>query len=442
MSDPQRTRFLDGLLVTAAHLEHPQATAEQAADDLRRTAGTGAVAYGLRIEVGADATVSLSPGLAVTSGGRPLRVEEGAALTVPDGAGPFSVVLRATNHDDPAARMGDQPTIVYLDTAVEVLPGDPPDDADTLTVAVLTRDDGGVSPGYDGVHYLTPAEHGHTGEHFQDAAGTWRYDGPLVASATDPGPEGPAGPAGPAGPPGEPGTVGETGPPGPAGEPGDPGEPGPSGPQGEPGPRGETGAAGANGEPGTQGAPGAPGASGTQGEPGPPGEAGPRGERGPQGVQGPPGEGGRLDLIRARRLSWEPREPLVLADALAQLSRLAIDFDGELALDRARPVLTGLVRVSCAPEGTLAPVCALHGQVVPEPGPTLNWTIRTDDRKLLGSLVAETGGVIWVEVCADLLVGTDGRPVSGSAAFLLPDVDEPPARPGGILRLWLEVRAG
>src|SRR3954454_11847821 len=104
----QGTVFIDGLRVTAQHLNHLEASAQQAVGDLRRVLGLAHIGFGFRIEVSEDGTsATLTPGLAFTSGGRRLSLDEGAVLTVPEGDGPFSVALVAGNHDDPTTRVGD-----------------------------------------------------------------------------------------------------------------------------------------------------------------------------------------------------------------------------------------------------------------------------------------------------------------------------------------------
>ena len=77
-----------------------RARAEAAADDLRRVVGLGRVGFGFRIEVGEDQAVSLSPGLGFTSGGHPVRRDEGTAITLPADESTLVVALRAVSRDD------------------------------------------------------------------------------------------------------------------------------------------------------------------------------------------------------------------------------------------------------------------------------------------------------------------------------------------------------
>jgi len=115
MSESQKTRFVDGLRITPLHLTHAQSTAEQAVLDLRGVIGLGRVGYGFRLVVSEDAkAVTLSPGVGFTPSGLRLSLDEGVELEVPDGDGPFSVVLHAENHDEPGARLGDEPTVIDL----------------------------------------------------------------------------------------------------------------------------------------------------------------------------------------------------------------------------------------------------------------------------------------------------------------------------------------
>jgi hypothetical protein len=291
MSDQHsHTRFLPGMRVTAAHLSHLQKELQEAVGDLRQVLGAGRIGYGLRLLVVDDgARVTLSPGVAFAPDGQRLSVAEVADLQPPQGAGPFRVVLRVEQNDDPAARMGDEPTMLFYDTLVEVTAEDLVSGGGRLVIGTLTRDAGG---GWQAEQadtlFLVPAHHGHSGEHYLDQAGQWRFDGPTGVEGP-PGPEGPAGAQGEAGPQGPPGPAGETGPQGPPGPAGPPGE---AGPQGEKGPRGGDGPQGPAGPAGPAGEMGPRGEPGPQGTPGPQGEAGPRGERGPQGTQGPPGKQG------------------------------------------------------------------------------------------------------------------------------------------------------
>ena len=317
MSNEQGTVFVDGLRVTSQHLNHLEASAQQAVGDLRRVLGLAHVGFGFRIEVAEDGqSATLTPGLGFTSGGQRVALDEGAALAVPDGDGPFAVALTAGSHADPATLVGDTGTIIFSDTSVSVA-ADAAAGPDTLVVGTIARSDATLTATQDASLFLAPASHGHSGAFYQDGLGLWRFDGPLLAqtdeTAGPPGPPGPAGadgPQGPAGPPGDPGPqgppgetgpegpVGPDGPQGPAGGQGDagpsgaPGPPGDAGPMGFTGPPGETGAAGpagADGAAGPQGPPGDAGATGPAGTDGPPGPAGTTGAKGDTGDPGPPG---------------------------------------------------------------------------------------------------------------------------------------------------------
>ena len=62
MSEDAKTKFVDGQRVTPRHLNHVMVTVENAVHDLRRTFGTGAIAYGLHLEVDGSA-LTLTPGV-------------------------------------------------------------------------------------------------------------------------------------------------------------------------------------------------------------------------------------------------------------------------------------------------------------------------------------------------------------------------------------------
>jgi hypothetical protein len=488
MTEPQRTKFLDGMRVTAQHLSHQQASEEQAIRDLRDVLGLGRLGVGLRLELSDDSTsVTLSPGVAFTGSGLRLGLDEGVALSLPEDVESISIVIRAQNHDDPSARVGDEPTIVFLDTVVEVVEGDVVLDPDAIVVGTVERaGDGTLTVSQDESLFLPPARHGHSGTFFLDAVGRWRFDGPLLTVTDEAaGPPGPPGPPGPAGPPGEPGPQGEPGEPGepgPQGEPGEPGEPGPQGEPGEPGEPGPQGEPGEPGEPGPQGVPGEPGPRGTRGErgePGPPGpqgepgeqgeagpagpqgdrgepgeqgepgQPGPQGERGPQGdpgepgapgpqgEPGSPGPGGAVDYTVVIKLGWDPLEAVPINQAMAILRQATLIFSRPLDEARAEPFapFIGWVRYTV---GTGAsPVRAIHGAVKID-GEELIWSLQEEVGAIL-EIFKSNEGLILIDIDCDYLFDAEGRPVSGGTGGLF-QVDD--RRPGGIFRTWISVRAG
>lgn len=451
MTESQKTRFVDGLRVTPLHLNHSQATAEQAVRDLRGVVGLGKIGYGFRLVLSEDGSqVTLSPGLAFSSSGLRLALDEGVTLTVPEGPGPFSVVLRAENHDEPSARLDELATVIYEDTAVEVAAGEIAPDADALVVGALERgDDEALSVSQDGQLFLAPAYHGHTGAFFQDELGFWRFDGRELL-VDEEGATGPAGPPGAQGPQGDPGPEGAEGRPGPQGDPGTqgpPGEQGAAGPEGAPGQTGPPGAQGATGEKGEKGDKGDPGDKGDSGTPGEKGDkgdtgaAGAGGATGPAGDAGPPGPGIGADLVRVGKIPWDPRRPVSLPEALGLLRSLQIDFTGEIDPSKAEPFadLVGWVRLQlpASQSGTpLPPVTALHGKASFSVSSFL-WTLADDPGLVQSSL--RNGGLIVIDLDCDYLLDREGNPVSGSAGEF---VETKAFAPGGIFRTWIQVRAG
>jgi len=138
------SRFVDGLRVTPAHLNHAQAVAAAAWDDLRRVVGLGRVGAGFLIEVAADGTVSLSPGIAFTDGGSAVRRDQPTAVTLPDGNESVTVAVRAISQEDPTSRVDDQATIVFAATEVVVDAVVTPD-ADTVVLGTVRHEAGGVT---------------------------------------------------------------------------------------------------------------------------------------------------------------------------------------------------------------------------------------------------------------------------------------------------------
>src|SRR5688572_24280863 len=144
MADDARTMFVDGLRVTADHLQHLQDRLREAVLDLRRSIGLGRIAWGLRVEL-SGGSVRIAPGVAFAPSGVRLAIDTEAALTPPEGGGLFRVVLAASNEDRAVLRVGLQPTLVTLVTipVIEV------DDGaalgpDRLVIARLSPGDTGL----------------------------------------------------------------------------------------------------------------------------------------------------------------------------------------------------------------------------------------------------------------------------------------------------------
>lgn len=299
MAQDARTQFVDGLRVTAEHLQHLQDRLRESVLDVRTAIGLGRVAWGLKATLNDGATsVEITPGVAFAPSGVRLGVDSALSVAIPAEGDSLAVVLRGVHGDREALRMNGLPTLLTLETRAEV--GAPPDggDGDALVVATLVRGAEGFELAQDDGLFTAAGSHAHTGTHFQDEAGRWHFDGALINAGDG------AGPAGPKGDPGAPGAPGADGAPGPKGDPGEPGpagapgetgpqgEPGPAGPPGPQGPIGLQGPTGQDGATGPQGPPGLDGAAAAVGEKGEPGEKGVPGEKGDRGDKGDPGEKG------------------------------------------------------------------------------------------------------------------------------------------------------
>lgn len=295
MADDARTQFIDGLRVSAEHLQHLQDRLRDAVLDVRNAFGLRRIAWGLRVTLtGGGTSVDITPGVAFSPGGVRLSVDTPLSVAIPAGGdGSFAVVLRGVHSDKTALRFNGIPTVITLDTHAEVGAVPDPGDGNALVVATVTRSGGELSVTQDDTLFVAAGAHGHSGAHVQDADGRWHYDGSAIAGGGlgPPGPKGDPGTpgaAGPTGPNGDPGAEGPPGAAGPAGTPGADGPPGPGGPAGIQGPSGPEGPAGATGPAGPQG-PGLPGLKGDQGDVGPAGVAGPQGPNGDVGPTGAPG---------------------------------------------------------------------------------------------------------------------------------------------------------
>jgi len=214
MTAPPGTRFVDGLRVTPAHLNHLQAVADAAVADLRRVVGRDRVAIGFRLLVEGTSAV-LTPGVGFTRSGLPVRRDEAVALSLPAGTDPVAVGVRAVAHEDDATRVGDVATIVDLLSEV-VVPADAAD-PDTLVVGTVTPGSGGDAPSVDQntSAFVPPHSHRHSGTFVQDEDGVWLFDGATVTGG-----------GGGQGPKGDPGEKGDKGDPGDKGQKGDTGETG------------------------------------------------------------------------------------------------------------------------------------------------------------------------------------------------------------------------
>lgn len=451
MAEDARSQFVEGLRVTAEHLQHLQDRLRESVLDLRRTAGLGHIAWGLRVSV-AEGQLRVEPGLALSPGGVRLAVD--SALTLGAPVPGQRIVLRASNADRSALRVGSTPTVITLLTAVSA---EAPDAAepgsDALVIATVTGSSGSPGVQQDAALFVATGAHTHSGEHRQDAQGRWYYDGAPLAGPPGPqGPQGPQGlqglqglqgPAGEPGPPGADGAAGETGPTGPEGPAGPAGPPGPPGEAGPAGATGEAGPPGADGAPGPDGAPGAPGATGPEGvagPPGPPGPVGPPGATGATGAAGPPGPAGdvtQLDWPVIEGTNWPQDEVLDVSSALALLSQVELFLSAPLN-ERTRKRQPKVVQVWFEPstaEGERVPVpvplMALHGNTKLSDRQII-WS-SSDDSERLAAVLTVTGRVMLRVHCGHLV---DEKERSFSSSVDVLAGVQSPHLPAGVFEGW------
>src|SRR6185295_15120680 len=115
MAEDARTRFIDGLRVTADHLQHLQDRLSDGVHDLRRTVGLGHVAWGLHVQTadGGGAPITVTPGVAFSRSGLRLAIDAPVTLVAPDGvAPPWAVTLRGHNSDVEGLRVGSTATLI------------------------------------------------------------------------------------------------------------------------------------------------------------------------------------------------------------------------------------------------------------------------------------------------------------------------------------------
>src|SRR5262245_10543256 len=107
MANDARTQFIDGLRVTADHLQHAQDRLREAVRDVRLAVGTRKIAWGLRVSPG-TASVTVESGVAFAASGVRLSLDAPANVAVPVGPGPWRVTLTATEQDRASLRVGDK----------------------------------------------------------------------------------------------------------------------------------------------------------------------------------------------------------------------------------------------------------------------------------------------------------------------------------------------
>jgi hypothetical protein len=411
MTDPPGTRFVDGLRVTPAHLNHAQAVHTEAVADLRQVIGIGRVGAGFRILI-TGATASLTAGVGVTTGGFPVSRDEATTLSLPAGMGPFTIALRAVSSVDEASKIGEVATITFLHTEV-VVSATAIEGPDILVVGTISRDGPNLHASQPPERFVPGPGHQHSGDWVEDENGLWRFDGATIEAA---GPQGPPGPAGPTGSQGERGPIGL------------------QGPQGPPGPAGSAGQQGAPGPTGPAGPKGDPGQAGPAGPAGPTGPAGPQGAVGPQG---PPGPGLPDDIAVLKDVNWDPRRAMSVDEAAQFLRDVRLTFSAPLDPDRLGPLAPTAIQIWVVPGNAAFPVRALRSKV------TVSDEVLRLDATMPAQVISELkegngGSILFDLVCDALIDRSTDRPVSASLSALLFGRQHP-AVSGGLLRLGVQV---
>ncbi len=461
MGDDARTQFLEGLRVTADHLQHLQDRLRESVEDLRVIVGPGRIAWGLRVEID-QGNVAISQGVAIAPAGGRLAVPSEIQLKEPEGEGLWRVVLEGQMSDHTTLRLDDTPTLILREVAatVEAVDGGRLLGPDALVIATLENTGETNQVVQADSLFVARGSHTHSGNHMQDEAGRWFYDGAEIEATTLPGPKGDKGDPGD---PGEPGSKGDKGDPGDPGKPGSKGDKGDQGDPGEPGAKGEKGDQGdpgAKGEKGDQGDPGKQGTTGKQGpkgDPGPAGKTGPKGAagktgpKGPAGKTGPKGPAGKTgprgpagdpgfspDQPYFYELSWDPTRQYSMEEAKKIMPSMEFTCTHKL-LAEVKPFLNQLVcaRVILS-ETTMVGIPSMPISVIVESNRLLV-TIDKNAIRLLENISQRYGPpVIYVDVACDYLVGDNNLQVSGNAGVLAGR--KGPFPPGGIFRTWLQIK--
>ncbi len=418
MADDARSHFVEGLRVTAEHLQHLQDRLRESVQDLRQTVGLGHIAWGLVVQ-GDGGTLRVAPGVALAPSGLRLNLDSAVDLGAP--APGQRVVLRATRGDRAALRVGGTPTVITLLTQALLEADDASDSGpDALVIARVVAGEAGARVEQAAALFVAAGAHRHSGEHRQDAAGRWYFDGDVLDAGA--GPAGPVGPQGPEGPPGPQGPIG------------------PDGPQGLPGADGQQGPPGPEGAPGSQGAPGQDGASGPQGL------AGPQGEQGQAGPAGPAGDLALQDWPFIEKTNWPQGERLLPAAAVAVLQDVQLTLSDPLharTLDQQPQVVQVWFEPAPPQQAATgagqtfpAPLMAFHGSTRLRAREVF-WAA-ADERERMSATLAATGRVM-LRVHCGMLVDERGRALSSSLEALTGV--RSPRLPGGVFEAWFFVAA-
>ena len=181
MAGDARTIFIDGMRVTKDHMDHLQASLQEALRDLRHVVGLRRIAWGLHVSL-QGTNVTVEPGVAFAPSGVRLNVDSLSQSPLPAGAPPFRVTLKAVEKDRAALRVGDQPTFIQLQTIPVIEPGGAPDPgADALVIARLETVNGALAAVQDLTLFAAPGFHQHSGKFVPGPDGTLYFDGPTLS---------------------------------------------------------------------------------------------------------------------------------------------------------------------------------------------------------------------------------------------------------------------
>jgi hypothetical protein len=178
MTEDAHSRFIDGQIVTAQHLQHLQDRLHEGIVDIRSCIGLGKVAWGLRAEMNGT-QVLVQPGAAFSKSGIRLFLDEATQVELPADGAPWQLVLRAQNGDVKALRHERSPTIITLSPQLAI---ESVADVDDHSMVIATIDNSGANAvlSQDEAVFSATGHHSHSGEWHQNSLGQWLYDGPEL----------------------------------------------------------------------------------------------------------------------------------------------------------------------------------------------------------------------------------------------------------------------
>jgi hypothetical protein len=170
---------------------------------------------------------------------------------------------------------------------------------------------------------------------------------------------------------------------------------------------------------------------------GPQGDAGSPGPAGPAGLPGPPGIGLDPDATIIQQINWDPFGRVGTGQFIEILRQMTFRFSKPLDPAAVKRVTSGIVRVAFRSDDPKnLRLFSIPGQARLAQSDIIEWQGSFDEQVISGQIREQ--GTAFIDLLCDYIMDENGRPVSGSAAFLLKKKLEG-YPPGGIFATWLQI---